>query len=88
VNTFAYVFWGDPLTLVDMEGVKAYTGHAPPSSIPGGPWAPAGSGKLTGTFFGAAQSEGPRAQCCHVPDAANQAHPSSRGSTGGRGGGG
>jgi RHS repeat-associated protein len=67
-NIYTYVD-GDPLNLIDPQGLQAYNGQTPPPSIPGGPWTPAGPGQPPGTFAG---PKGPGQKICrYVPDENN-----------------
>jgi RHS repeat-associated protein len=76
-NVYGYVD-GDPLTQTDWWGLQAFTGQAPPVSIPGGPWTAAGPGQLPGDFFGPKQSNGGKLQCRYVPDRSNGGPPGAR----------
>ncbi len=80
----------DPLGLVDGASVYGYVRQnpgrwvdprgedpvpSPPSSLPGGPYTPAGSGQRPGVFYGPKQASGPRPFCEYVPKGAVSNNP-------------
>jgi RHS repeat-associated protein len=66
-NLYSYSF-SDPVNFVDPTGLDAQI-PTPPGNVPGGPYNPAGPGQRPGTFFGPAQSNGPRPILRFVPPA-------------------
>jgi len=59
----------NPGRYVDPRGTQTYP--SPPTSIPGGPWEPSGSGQRPGSYYGPKQSSGgPRPFCQYVPSEA------------------
>jgi len=80
VNLYTYVL-NDPINWLDVTGLS---GNIPPipdpnSVVPGGPWKPAGSGQLPGTFYGPKQPSGPRNMCTWVPPGGQGGPPGSSG---------
>jgi RHS repeat-associated protein len=70
---------GNPMSWTDPLGLQAWDPSLrPPSSVPGGPWTPAGPGQLPGDFYGPPKPSGPRDICRYVPDAKNGGPPGAR----------
>ena len=57
---------GDPVSRIDPLGLSDIPSSVP-STIPGGPYNPAGSGQQPGTYYGPKQQSGPRSICRWVP---------------------
>jgi RHS repeat-associated protein len=74
LNLYGYVKQ-NPIVGIDIYGLWP----APPPSVPGGPWTPAGPGQPDGSWYGPPQPNGPKPFCQYVPPETQGGPPGSKG---------